>query len=85
MLSTAVLLDLDQLARGGLDEGLRLHPLGAVLLPMGNEQLPQVLNLVLQMIELVLHPKNNLYARQIDPISRVRYKIRRSRVISWCE
>jgi hypothetical protein len=34
---------------------------------MGNEQLPQVLNLVLQMLELVLHPENNLYARQIDP------------------
>src|SRR5262249_40835190 len=67
VLSTAVLLDLNQFARGGLDEGLRLHPLGAVLLPMGNEQLSQVLNLVLQILELVLHPENNFYACQVDP------------------
>ncbi len=34
--------------------------------PWGNEQLPQVINLVLQMLELMLHPENNLYTRQID-------------------
>src|SRR5262245_24589619 len=33
---------------------------------MGNEQLPQVLNLILQMFELMLHSENNFYARQVN-------------------
>ena len=62
VLST-LLLDLDQLARRGFDEGLRLYPLGTVLLPMRSERLPQVIDLILHIFELVLHPENNLYAR----------------------
>ena len=64
---STLLLDLDQLARRGFHEGLRLHPLGTVLLPIGGEQLPQVINLPLQKCALVLHPENTLYTHSINP------------------
>src|SRR5215831_18118907 len=63
---TVTSLYFDGLTWCGLDEGLCLDPRGTVLLHMGTEQLPQVIDLTLHIFELTLHTKNNLDAGEID-------------------
>ena len=64
---TVTSLCFDQLTWCGLDEGLCLDPRGTVLLHMGAEHLPQMIDLTLHRLELLLHTQNNLDASEIDP------------------